>query len=141
MEVEHGSIDPSIVSFLESGEFIPVIAPIGVGKDGLSYNINADLVAGNLSSFLQAEKLILLTNTEGVIDEKGDLINSLSPGDVDSLINDGVIHSGMIPKLKAALDAINSGVGSAHVIDGRVEHSLLLEVLTNQGIGTLISND
>ena len=138
---EVDSIDPSIVSFLESGEFIPVIAPIGVGKDGLSYNINADLVAGNLSSFLQAEKLILLTNTEGVIDEKGDLINSLSPGDVDSLINDGVIHSGMIPKLKAALDAINSGVGSAHVIDGRVEHSLLLEVLTNQGIGTLISND
>ncbi len=138
---EVDSIDPSIVSFLESGEFIPVIAPIGVGKDGLSYNINADLVAGNLSSFLQAEKLILLTNTEGVIDKKGDLVTSLSPSEVNSLIKDGVIHSGMIPKLKAALDAINSGVGSAHVIDGRVEHSLLLEVLTNQGIGTLISND
>ncbi len=137
-EVEN--IDPSIVSFLESGEFIPVIAPIGIGRDGLSYNINADLVAGNLSGVLNAEKLILLTNTEGVIDETGDLITNLSSDRVESLMNTGVIHGGMIPKLKAALGAISSGVGSAHVIDGRVEHALLLEVLTNQGIGTLISN-
>ncbi len=132
------SIDPSLIKFLEKGEFVPVIAPIGVGPDGVSYNINADLVAGTLAGVLQAEKLILLTNTEGVIGDDGALLTGLSPREVKDFVDSGVIHTGMLPKLKAAIDAINNGVSTAHVIDGRVEHALLLEVLTNQGVGTLI---
>ena len=127
------SIDPSLIKFLEKGEFVPVIAPIGVGPDGVSYNINADLVAGTLAGVLQAEKLILLTNTEGVMGNDGALLTGLSPRGVKDFVDTGVIHSGMLPKLKAAIDAINNGVSTAHVIDGRVEHALLLEVLTNQG--------
>ncbi len=138
-EVE--SVDPSIINFLEKGEFIPVIAPIGIGRDGVSYNINADLVAGALAGVLKAEKLVLLTNTEGVLGESGELLTGLSPDKVNDLIKSEVIHSGMIPKLSAALDAIRMGVRTAHVIDGRVEHALLLEVLTNQGVGTLIRCD
>mgnify|MGYP001176222935 FL=1 len=132
------SIDPSLIKFLEKGEFVPVIAPIGVGPDGVSYNINADLVAGTLAGVLQAEKLILLTNTEGVLGHDGALLTGLSPREVNDLVDSRVIHTGMLPKLKAAIDAINNGVSTAHVIDGRVEHALLLEVLTNQGVGTLI---
>jgi acetylglutamate kinase len=132
------SIDPEIISLLETREFIPVVAPIGVGADGKSYNINADLVAGKLAEILRAEKLILLTNTPGVLDRNGKLLTGLTPRQVEELFADGTIHGGMMPKIAAALDAARSGVNSAHIIDGRVEHALLLEVLTDQGVGTLI---
>jgi acetylglutamate kinase len=132
------SIDPEIISLLETREFIPVVAPIGVGEDGESYNINADLVAGKLAEILKAEKLILLTNTSGVLDKDGKLLTGLTPKQVEDLFADGTIHGGMLPKISSALDAAKSGVRSVHIIDGRVEHSLLLEVLTDQGIGTLI---
>jgi acetylglutamate kinase len=135
-EVE--SIDPKIVSTLEGGEFIPVIAPIGRGKDGESYNINADVVAGKLAITLKAEKLILLTNTTGVLDKTGNLLTGLKVKQVESLIADGTIHGGMLPKVNYALDAVQSGVRSAHIIDGRVPHAVLLELLTDQGVGTLI---
>ncbi len=135
-EVE--SIDPSVVKMLDSGDFIPVIAPIGVGKDGASYNINADLVAGKLASVLQAEKLLLLTNTEGVLDNDGKLITGIDAATTDQLIADGIIHGGMLPKIACALDAVKSGVKTSHIIDGRVKHSVLLELLTNRGVGTLI---
>ena len=134
------SIDPEIISLLESREFIPVVAPIGVGEDGESYNINADLVAGKLAEVLRAEKLILLTNTPGVLDKNGNLWTGLTPKQVDGLFADGTIHGGMLPKIGSALDAAKSGVKSVHIIDGRVEHALLLEVLTDQGVGTLIRN-
>ena len=134
------SIDPEVISLLESREFIPVVAPIGVGEDGQSYNINADLVAGKLAEILRAEKLILLTNTPGVLDKNGNLLTGLTPRQVDGLFADGTIHSGMLPKIGSALDAAKSGVKSVHIIDGRVEHALLLEVLTDQGVGTLIRN-
>jgi len=134
------SIDPEVISLLESREFIPVVAPIGVGEDGESYNINADLVAGKLAEVLRAEKLIVLTNTPGVLDKDGKLLTGLTPKQVDGLIADGTIHGGMLPKIGSALDAARSGVKSVHVIDGRVEHALLLEVLTDQGVGTLIRN-
>ena len=134
------SIDPEIISLLESREFIPVVAPIGVGEDGESYNINADLVAGKLAEILHAEKLILLTNTPGVLDKNGNLLTGLTPKQVDALFADGTIHGGMLPKIGSALDAAKSGVRSVHIIDGRVEHALLLEVLTDQGVGTLIRN-
>jgi len=134
------SIDPEIISLLESREFIPVVAPIGVGEDGQSYNINADLVAGKLAEVLRAEKLILLTNTPGVLDKNGNLLTGLTPKQVDGLFADGTIHGGMLPKIGSALDAAKSGVKSVHIIDGRVEHALLLEVLTDQGVGTLIRN-
>jgi len=134
------SIDPEIISLLESREFIPVVAPIGVGEDGESYNINADLVAGKLAEVLRAEKLILLTNTPGVLDKNGNLLTGLTPKQVDGLFADGTIHGGMLPKIGSALDAAKSGVKSVHIIDGRVEHALLLEVLTDQGVGTLIRN-
>lgn len=134
------SIDPEIISLLETREFIPVVAPIGVGDNGESYNINADLVAGKLAEILKAEKLILLTNTSGVLDKEGKLLTGLTPKQVDELFADGTIHGGMLPKISSALDAAKSGVKSVHIIDGRVEHSLLLEVLTDQGIGTLIRN-
>jgi acetylglutamate kinase len=134
------SIDPEVISLLESREFIPVVAPIGVGEDGESYNINADLVAGKLAEVLRAEKLILLTNTPGVLDKNGKLLTGLTPKQVDGLFADGTIHGGMLPKIGSALDAAKSGVRSVHIIDGRVEHALLLEVLTDQGVGTLIRN-
>jgi len=135
-EVE--SIDTSVVDTLVSGSFIPVIAPIGVGKDGHSYNINADLVAGKVAEVLQAEKLILLTNIRGLLDKEGDLLTGLNSGRVDELITDGTIHGGMLPKIACALDAVKAGVASAHIIDGRVEHAVLLELFTDEGVGTLI---
>jgi len=135
-EVE--SIDTSVVDMLLQGNFIPVIAPIGVGKDGQSYNINADLVAGKMAEILAAEKLIILTNAAGLLNAKGEILTGLSIADVDKLVDEGVIHSGMLPKIRAALDAVNSGVKNAHIIDGRVEHAVLLEIFTDQGVGTLI---
>ncbi len=134
------AIDPEIVALLETREFIPVVAPIGVGSDGESYNINADLVAGKLAEVLRAEKLILLTNTPGVLDKNGKLLTGLTPKQVDELFADGTIHGGMLPKIASALDAAKGGVKSVHIIDGRVEHALLLEVLTDAGVGTLIRN-
>jgi acetylglutamate kinase len=131
-------IDPSIINFLDSGDFIPVIAPIGVGPDGVTYNINADLVAGKLAEILGAEKLILLTNTPGVLDKTGNLLTGLTPKQIDELVDDGTLSGGMLPKISSALDAARSGVKSVHIIDGRVEHALLLEVLTDDGVGTLI---
>jgi len=132
------SIDTSVVDMLVHGNFIPVIAPIGVGADGLSYNINADLVAGKIAEVLQAEKLILLTNIEGLQDKEGNLLTGLSTRRVDELIADGTIHGGMLPKIGCALDAVKSGVNTAHIIDGRVPHAVLVELFTDEGIGTLI---
>lgn len=135
---EVASIDPSVVKMLDDDDFIPVIAPIGVGKDGASYNINADIVAGKLAAVLGAEKLLLLTNTPGVLDDNGELLTGLSASTTDELIKQGVIHGGMLPKVDCALDAVKSGVKTSHIIDGRVKHSVLLELLTNRGVGTLI---
>ena len=135
-EVE--SIDTSVLDMLIHGDFIPVVAPIGVGKDGHSYNINADLVAGKLAEVMAAEKLILLTNTSGILDQNGKLLSGLSASDVNQLIKDGVIHGGMLPKVRCALDAINSGVRSSHIIDGRVEHAVMLELFTDDGVGSLM---
>ena len=135
-EVE--SIDASVVDMLVGGDFIPVIAPIGVGEDGRSYNINADLVAGHMAEVMNAEKLLLLTNTEGLLDKNGKLLTGLSASDVDRLVADGTVHGGMLPKIKSALSAVNSGVSAAHIIDGRVEHAVLLELFTDEGVGTLI---
>ena len=132
------SIDPAVINVLEAGGFIPVVAPIGVGKNGESFNINADLVAGKLAEVLKAEKLIVLTNTAGVLDKAGKLLTGLTPTQVDELFADGTIHGGMLPKISAALDAAKGGVKSVHIIDGRVEHALLLEIMTDQGVGTLI---
>jgi len=134
------SIDPSIIAFLDTGDFIPVIAPIGVGPEGESYNINADVVAGKLAEILQAEKLILLTNTPGVLDKEGQLLTGLTPKQIDDMVLDGTLSGGMLPKISSALDAARSGVKSVHIIDGRVEHALLLEVLTEAGVGTLIKS-
>ncbi len=131
-------IDPSIIQFLDTGDFIPVIAPIGVGTEGETYNINADVVAGKLAEILGAEKLILLTNTPGVLDKSGNLLTGLSAKEIDGLFADGTLSGGMLPKISSALDAARSGVKSVHIIDGRVEHALLLEVLTDEGVGTLI---
>ncbi len=135
-EVE--SIDPDVVALLDSRNFIPVIAPIGVGPDGEAYNINADVVAGKLAITLQAEKLILLTNTTGVLSKDGELLTGLTVKVVNGLVDDGTIYGGMLPKVRYALDAVNSGVRSAHIIDGRVDHAVLLEVFTDAGVGTLI---
>lgn len=136
---EVSSIDSSLIDMLVQGDFIPVIAPIGVGEDdGQSYNINADLVAGKLAMTLQAEKLILLTNTEGVLDKEGKLLTGLCAKEVEQLIENGTIHGGMLPKINCALDAVHAGVHTAQIIDGRVEHAVLLEVFTDQGVGTLI---
>jgi acetylglutamate kinase len=135
------SINPDLIALLETRDFIPVIAPIGVGASGESYNINADLVAGKLASVLRAEKLILLTNTPGVLDKNGDLLTGLTAQRVDELLADGTISGGMMPKIGSALDAVKSGVKSCHIIDGRVEHGLLLEVLTDEGMGTLIKGN
>ena len=132
------SIDPTVIDMLTRGNFIPVIAPIGVGPDGHSYNINADLVAGKLAEVLRAEKLMLLTNIQGLLDKNGKLLSGLSAKQVDALIADGTIHGGMLPKIRCALDAVQAGVQAAHIIDGRVEHAVLLELFTDEGVGTLI---
>ena len=135
-EVE--SIDPEIVHRLHTHDFIPVIAPMGVGKKGETYNINSDLVAGKMAEILKAEKLIVLTNTPGVLDKNGNLLTGLSAKKIDELFADGTISGGMLPKISSALDAVKNGVNTCHIIDGRVEHALLLEVLTDEGVGTLI---
>ena len=132
------AIDPSIINFLDCGDFIPVVAPIGVGENGETFNINADVVAGKLAEILGAEKLILLTNTPGVLDKNGELLTGLTPKQIDDLVADGTLSGGMLPKISSALDAARSGVKAVHIIDGRVEHALLLEVLTDEGVGTLI---
>jgi acetylglutamate kinase len=134
------SIDPSIIAFLDTGDFIPVIAPIGVGPDGETYNINADVVAGKIAEILRAEKLVLLTNTPGVLDKSGNLLTGITPRDIDLMVADGTLSGGMLPKIGSALDAARSGVRSVHIIDGRVEHALLLEILTDEGVGTLIKS-
>ena len=134
------AIDPSLIGLLDSGAFIPVIAPIGVGAGGESYNINADVVAGKLAEILKAEKLVLLTNTPGVLDKAGKLLTGLTPKEIDGMFADGTLSGGMLPKISSALDAARGGVKSVHIIDGRVEHALLLEILTDQGVGTLIKS-
>jgi acetylglutamate kinase len=135
---EVDTIDPEIVHHLLTHDFIPVIAPLGVGKKGETYNINADLVAGKVAEILKAEKLIVLTNTPGVLDKNGNLLTGLSSKKVDELFANGTISGGMLPKISSALDAVKNGVNTCHIIDGRVEHALLLEVLTDEGVGTLI---
>ena len=135
---EVSSIDPAVLTMLNHSDFIPVIAPIGVGDDGHSYNINADLVAGKVAEVLKAEKLILLTNTAGILDKEANLLTGLSINDVNDLIQDGTIAGGMIPKTRCATDALKGGVASVHIIDGRVEHAVLLELFTDQGVGTLL---
>jgi acetylglutamate kinase len=127
-----------VIDMLVGGDFIPVIAPIGVDEEGHSYNINADLVAGAVATKLQAEKLILLTNAAGLLDGDGNVMSGLDAREVERLIDEGVIHGGMLPKINTALDAVQSGVETAHIIDGRVAHAVLLEVFTNEGVGTLI---
>ena len=134
------SIDAAIIGTLEQGGFIPVVAPIATGADGTTYNINADLVAGKLAEVLRAEKLVVLTNTPGVLDKDGKLLTGLTPRRIDDLVAKGVISGGMLPKIGSALDAARNGVKSVHIIDGRVPNALLLEVLTDQGVGTLIKN-
>ncbi len=134
------AIDPAVIQALEQGGFIPVVAPIATGADGTTYNINADLVAGKLAEVLNAEKLVVLTNTPGVLDKDGKLLTGLTPRKIDDLVAKGVISGGMLPKIGSALDAARNGVKSVHIIDGRVPNALLLEVLTDQGIGTLIKS-
>ncbi|THB64811.1 MAG: acetylglutamate kinase [Gammaproteobacteria bacterium] len=135
---EVAGIDVSVVDMLDKSNFIPVIAPIGVGEDGASYNINADIVAGRLAEALNAEKLILLTNTQGLLNKEGELLTGLDSDDVKRLIDDGTIYGGMLPKIQCALEAVNNGVETAHIIDGRVEHAVLLELFTDKGVGTLL---
>ena len=138
-EVER--IDSGVVDMLIQGDFIPVIAPIGVGKDGSSYNINADLVAGKIAEVLCAEKLLLLTNTSGLLDKNEKLLTGLSIARVNELISDGTIYGGMLPKIQCAMDALQGGVNSVHIIDGRVPHAVLLELMTDKGVGTLLVRD
>ncbi len=138
-EVE--DINRSVLDMLGNSDFIPVIAPIGVGRDGSSYNINADLVAGKVAEKVGAEKLMLLTNVAGLLDSDGTVLTGLTTRRVDELIADGTIHGGMLPKIRCALDAVKGGVTSAHIVDGRVEHAVLLEVFTDSGVGTLITNN
>ena len=132
------SIDTRVLTMLTESDVIPVVAPIGVGADGESYNINADLVAGKLAEVLKAEKLMLLTNTTGVLDGQGQVVTGLVADEVSALIDDGTISGGMLPKVGCALSAVNAGVNSAHIVDGRVPHSVLLEIFTDQGVGTQI---
>ena len=134
-------IDPELIALLDSRDFIPVVAPIGVGAEGEPYNINADLVAGKLAETLKAEKLVLMTNTTGVLDRHGKLLTGLTASEIERLFADGTISGGMLPKIGSALDAVKNGVKSSHIIDGRVDHALLLEVLTSQGVGTMIRAD
>lgn len=133
-------VDPNVLSMLMQGDFIPVIAPIGVGQQGESYNINADLVAGKVAEVLKAEKLILLTNIAGLTDKSGQLMTGLKATEVAALIQDGTIYGGMLPKVACALSAVENGVVSAHIIDGRVPHATLLEIFSDDGVGTLITN-
>lgn len=133
-------VEPAVVKALQDDQFIPVISSIGYGEDGTAYNINADLVAGKMAEVLGAEKLIMMTNTPGVLDKNGDLLRALSARTIDELFADGTISGGMLPKISSALDAARHGVTSVHIIDGRVPHSLLLEILTDQGVGTMISH-
>src|SRR5690606_21012239 len=137
-EVE--SVNTEVLDMLTKSNFIPVIAPIGVGEDGTSYNINADLVAGKVAEFLKAEKLLLLTNIAGLMDKEGKVLTGLTTQQVNDLIADGTIYGGMLPKIQCALDAVHAGVTSAHIIDGRVAHATLLELFTDEGVGTLITN-
>ena len=134
-------IDPSPIALLDQGDFIPVIAPIGAGEAGETYNINADVAAGKLAEVLKAEKLVLLTNTPGVLDKAGNLLTGITPVQIDEMVADGTLSGGMLPKISSALDAARNGVKSVHIIDGRVEHSLLLEILTDHGVGTMIRSD
>jgi len=136
---EVASVNPNVVSMLESGGFIPVIAPIGVDGQGNTYNINADLVAGKIAEIMKAEKLLLLTNTPGVLNKDGQVLTGLNPKEVSRLIGDGTITGGMLPKIRCAINAVDGGVRSAHIVDGRVEHAVLLELFTDVGVGTLIS--
>ncbi len=137
---EIDKINPAVVKALQDDAFIPVISPIGFGEDGLSYNINADVVAGKIAEVLKAEKLVMLTNTPGVLDKSGKLITGLTARQIDELFADGTISGGMLPKISSALEAAKSGVNSVHIIDGRVDHCLLLEILTDQGVGTMIKS-
>jgi acetylglutamate kinase len=136
---EVASVRVEVIEWLTTGGFIPVIAPIGVGRDGASYNINADLVAGKVAEVIKAEKLILLTNIAGLLNKEGKVLTGLSTQQVDALIADGTIHGGMLPKIGCALSAVNAGVNSVHIIDGRVPHATLLEMFTDEGVGTLIT--
>lgn len=133
-------VDPSVVKALQDDQFIPVISPIGFGEDGMAYNINADVVAGKMAEVLSAEKLLMMTNTPGVLDRDGNLLRELSARTIDDMFADGTISGGMLPKISSALEAARNGVRSVHVVDGRVAHCLLLEVLTDQGVGTMISS-
>jgi acetylglutamate kinase len=133
-------VNRAVLDMFLNSDFIPVIAPVGVDREGLSYNINADLVAGKVAEVLQAEKLILLTNVPGLMDKDGEVLTGLDSAEVDRLIENGVITGGMLPKIRCALEAVAGGVTSAHIIDGTVPHAVLLEVFTDQGVGTLISN-
>ena len=135
------SVNKDVITMLIAADFIPVIAPLGVDSEGNTYNINADLVAGKVAEFLQAEKLMLLTNIKGVLGRDGKVVTGLTPKKVDGLIADGTISGGMIPKIQCALDAVRGGVKSAVIVDGRVPHATLLEIFTNEGVGTLISRD
>ncbi|MBB5204556.1 acetylglutamate kinase [Inhella inkyongensis] len=132
------SIDPSVVKALQDDAFIPVISPLGFGKENESYNINADVVAGKLAEVLKAEKLVMLTNTPGVLDKEGKLLTDLSARQIDAMFEDGTLSGGMLPKIASALDAARAGVRAVHIIDGRVPHALLLEVLSDQAYGTMI---
>lgn len=132
------AINPAVVKALQDDAFIPVISPIGFGEDGHSYNINADVVAGKIAQILKAEKLVMLTNTPGVLDKNGKLLTGLTARQIDELFADGTISGGMLPKISSALEAAKSGVNAVHIIDGRVDHCLLLEILTDQGVGTMI---
>jgi len=138
-EVAH--INTKVLEMLASSDIIPVIAPIGVGEDGESYNINADLVAGKVAEAVKAEKLLLLTNIAGLMDKDGKILTGLTTQQVNELIDDGTIYGGMLPKIQCALDAVKAGVTSAHIIDGRVSHSTMLEIFTDEGVGTLITNE
>ncbi|HCO60651.1 MAG TPA: acetylglutamate kinase, partial [Porticoccaceae bacterium] len=137
---EVDKINTEVIEMLTTSNFIPVIAPIGVDDKGASYNINADLVAGKIAEVLSAEKLILLTNIAGLQDKKGRVLTGLGTGEVDALIANGTITGGMLPKIRCALEAVQSGVTSSHIIDGRVDHAVLLEIFTDEGVGTLITN-
>ena len=134
------AINPAVVKALQDDAFIPVISPIGFGAEGETYNINADVVAGKIAEILKAEKLVMLTNTPGVLDKRGNLLTGLSARQIDELFADGTISGGMLPKISSALEAAKSGVNAVHIIDGRVDHCLLLEILTDQGVGTMIKS-
>ncbi len=132
------NIDKSVIEEIIKDDSIPVVAPVGTDKSGQSYNINADLVAGKVAEILKAEKLIMLTNTKGLLDENGKVLTGVSVEEVDKLISDRIIHGGMLPKIRSALDAVHGGIQTSHIIDGRVQHAVLLEILTDEGVGTLI---